>query len=139
MVKNEIIVILLFILFLIANVNVSATEWTTLNFGGKTDTTEAEQESSWTTLTFGGKADILAQVAPTQNSESPTNQTIGMSLNPTLQITLNDANGDTMNQSFWTNESGTWLAIGWNNNTGNGAVSNSTTVFDTYSTKYWWS
>ncbi|GAG86764.1 unnamed protein product, partial [marine sediment metagenome] len=38
-----------------------------------------------------------------------------------------------------TNASGTWVSIAWNNGTGNATLSNSTSIFDSYNTTYWWS
>jgi hypothetical protein len=69
----------------------------------------------------------------------PSNQTEHISLNPSLNITISDPEGDTMNQSFWTNATGTWTAIGWNNNSANASVENTTTVFTTSETWYYWS
>jgi len=122
--------------------------WWSVNLTDGTDwcnetyhfTTESEPIITWTTLTFGGKTTITGiSLEPTQSNESPTNGSTGVSLNPTLQITVNDPDGDTMNQTFRTNASGTWTSIAYNNNTGNATVSNSTTVFSSYTTKYWWS
>ncbi len=70
-------------------------------------------------------------------TESPTDGATSVSLNPTISITINDSDSDTMNQTFLTNASGTWTVIGWHNSTSNATVSNSTTVFNSYSTKYW--
>ena len=76
---------------------------------------------------------------PVNSDESPTNGATGENLNPDLGITVNDTDVDTMNQTFRTNASGTWVSIAWNNGTTNASLSNSTTVFSSYSTKYWWS
>jgi len=95
---------------------------------------------------YGSAPDIGAfeyeptgNIAPTNSNPSPSNGVTGQSLNPNVQITVNDANGDTINQTFRTNATGSWVSVGWNNNTGNATVSNSTTVFTEWGTKYWWS
>jgi hypothetical protein len=77
--------------------------------------------------------------APTNSNPSPSDGATCVNYNPTLNITVNDPDGNTMNQTFWTNASGTWQAIGWYNNTGNASVENPTTVFTDCNTKYWWS
>lgn len=79
-----------------------------------------------------------ANSPPVNTIPIPTNGATGEDLNPTLSIDISDADSNTMNQTFWTNASGTWTAIGYNNNSGDATVSNSTTCFPSYSTKYWW-
>jgi len=86
-------------------------------------------------ITFGNEQD---RGTPSNSNPYPVNNSIGGVTNPTLRITVNDSQGFTMNHSFWTNESGSWLNIAWNNNTANATLSNSTTVF-TDSITYWWS
>jgi len=115
--------------------------YTTLTFGEKADVTEAADPqafSSYSTLTFGSKANITGNSAPINSNPSPNNGATGTVLNPSLNITINDPEGNTMNQSFWTNASGTWDDIGFHNNTGNASVENTTTSFPAYNTKYWW-
>ena len=93
------------------------------------------------TLSFGGKANVTPAGGdtPVNSNPSPNNGATGVALNPSLNITINDPDGDTMNQTFWTNVSGTWDDIGFNNNSANASVENTTTVFPAYNTKYWWS
>lgn len=76
---------------------------------------------------------------PTHSNPSPASNAVDQNLNPPLNITINDADGDTMNQTFRTNASGSWIDIGWHNSTGNQSVENTTSTFTSYSTKYWWS
>lgn len=76
---------------------------------------------------------------PINSNPSPADGAVNQDLNPYLNITLNDPNGNTMNQTFWTNATGSWTQIGWHNNTGNASVENTTSVFSSYNTKYWWS
>ena len=116
----------------------------TLTFGGKANITEAPAGKNfeiYATLTFGGKAEVTVQGGdpPVNSNPSPNNGATGTVLNPSLNITINDPNGDTMNQTFWTNASGAWDDIGFHNSTGNASVENTTTSFPAYNTKYWWS
>ena len=84
-------------------------------------------------------AKTLNNNPPANSNPSPTNTSLGNALNPSLNITINDLDADTMNQSFWTNASGSWTAIAYNNGTKNASVENTTTSFPAYNTKYWWS
>jgi len=106
------------------------------------------QESPWTevasstglrlsiycTYTPGG-----SNTAPTITGEIPANTSTDISLSPTCNVTVNDADSDTMDVTFATNESGSWL-----NKQTNSSVSTGTSVewvfsdADTGSTKYWW-
>jgi len=83
--------------------------------------------------------EVAGNNAPVNSNPEPNNANTSEPLNPTLNITVNDADGDTMNQSIWTNASVSWNVIAWNNNTGNTTLSNSTSVFNSYNTKYYWS
>ena len=58
--KPKIIAIMFLLLFLFANVNATATTWTSLDFGGKASVSEADPPPSlsWTSLDFGGKAEV---------------------------------------------------------------------------------
>ena len=83
--------------------------------------------------------------APVNNvtdASLPSNNSKSVSLNPTIGIYVSDADGDTMNQSFWTNASGSWQVLCYNNGTTNATLSNTssdygTDVFDEYYTTYW--
>jgi len=96
-------------------------------------TAEASHLSIYGTYTVAGGN------PPVNSNPSPANVATGVSQNPSLEITINDPDGNTMNQTFWTNASESWVAIGWHNDTGNDTVSNTTTVFTQFNTKYYWS
>jgi 6-phosphogluconolactonase (cycloisomerase 2 family) len=78
-------------------------------------------------------------VAPTQSNPSPANGATGQSLNPTLAITVNDTNVDTMNVTFRTNASGSWVTIGSNNSVYNGTYRQTPSTMSNYNTIYYWS
>jgi len=75
------------------------------------------------------------------DTEYPSDDATGIQLNPYLNITVNDTDADTMNQTFRTNASGSWQILCWNNNTLNVSLSNTTSdygdVFNQYETKYY--
>ena len=77
--------------------------------------------------------------APVNSNPSPTNGATGTSLTPTLSITINDPDGDTMLYTFRTNATGTWGDIASDDNKANGTYSTSNASMNSYSTKYWWS
>ena len=80
----------------------------------------------------------VANTNPVNSAPSPADGATDVYQTLNLQITVSDADGHTMNQTFRTNASGVWADIAWNSNTGNASLSNSTSV-TSYSTKYWWS
>ena len=47
--------------------------------------------------------------APTITGEVPNNQSTGISLQPTVNVTVSDADSDTMNVTFASNYSGSWV------------------------------
>lgn len=92
-------------------------------------------------LLFGDPAQKLK--SPSQNitlsNESPSNSSTTLSPgNLTLEITVCDAQQDTMNITFRTNETGDWQDIDTNESQLNGAYSQ-TYIFSNYDMKYWWS
>ncbi|UCF13476.1 MAG: hypothetical protein JSW06_04255 [Thermoplasmatales archaeon] len=58
--------------------------------------------------------------APTISNPYPANGASGVSITPTLNITINDADGNTMNVTWYSNSSGSWQVFGTNNSVGNG-------------------
>ena len=76
--------------------------------------------------------------APVNSAPSPANAAGGQSINPTLIITINDADGDTMSVTWMTNATGSWSSIGTDNG-GNSTQFNPGTGMSSYNTKYFWS
>jgi len=79
------------------------------------------------------------KMLPINSVPVPSDGAVDISLNPDLNITVDDEFGYSMNQTFRTNASGSWEDIAWNNDSYNATFSNSTSVFTSYSTKYYWS
>ncbi|HDO19540.1 MAG TPA: DUF2341 domain-containing protein, partial [Thermoplasmatales archaeon] len=77
--------------------------------------------------------------APYLTDPSPVDGALFENLNPTLSIYASDLQGDQMSIIFMTNESGSWQPIGSTHNGYNDTYTQSTTVFDEYDTRYWWS
>jgi len=89
-----------------------------------------------------GEAAAPENTAPTQSGEVPANTSTGISLQPTCNVTVNDADGgDTLTVTFYENTTGSWVLQQTNS-----SVSPGTSVqwdnysnASAYSTKYWWS
>jgi len=79
--------------------------------------------------------------APTQSNESPINQSILINNLPLLNVTCNDADGDTMNATWWSNSSGSWVQFASNETSfSNGSIEQTNSNFsNNYNTTYWWS
>ena len=93
----------------------------------------------WVNATYSFTTESAPPNDPPINSEFTPNNATDISLNPTIYVTVNDPEGDTINVTISTNASGTWVDKWWHNNTNNGTKSNATgTTFDTYDTKYWY-
>ena len=76
------------------------------------------------------------------NATTATEKTLNatdVDLYPTsFNVTINDADGDKMDITIMTNESGTWTVVNTGNDLSNGAYSfTNTSWVDTYNTKYW--
>ena len=75
---------------------------------------------------------------PTITNPYPTNGSAGISEIPTLRITVNDGDGDTMTIIWTSNSSGAWLEFGRNTSIGNGTYRQANTNFSNPNTTYWW-
>jgi hypothetical protein len=78
---------------------------------------------------------------PTVNTEEPTNNSIGVQLTPTCNITINDLDGDIMDLYWY--ESPTGNGLDWNLKQANATETNGTyswvyTNASSYDTDYWW-
>ena len=75
--------------------------------------------------------------APTLSNEQPSNGSTGVSLQPTCNITITDADGDTMNLYWYENSTGSWV-LQTNAAVGNGTYRWNFTQASSYDTTYWW-
>jgi len=77
---------------------------------------------------------------PSQSSESPTNGTEDLSVDPELSVTCTDTDGDTMNATWWYNDSNNWYMFATNTtiNSGTSISQTNTGNFSNLSTTYWW-
>jgi hypothetical protein len=66
----------------------------------------------------------------------PVNGATGISIEPVMNLTVSDADGDTMNITWWSNSSGSWQVFGTNSSVTNG------TYYQTFSNAtvngHWW-
>ncbi|MBN1280550.1 MAG: DUF2341 domain-containing protein, partial [Candidatus Thermoplasmatota archaeon] len=86
---------------------------------------------------------VTIQSSPTQTGETPSNGTSAYSLPPTLNITVDDADDDTVTGYWYSNSSGSWVLFNTNTSidTSSGAVdiSFSNSNFSEFGETYWWS
>jgi len=82
---------------------------------------------------------LVAAQSPIFSNPSPTNGSTGVDITPSLYVTVNDPEGETMDITFRTNDTGTWANIGSNNSVGNGTYYQTSLNMNNYSNKYWWS
>lgn len=77
---------------------------------------------------------------PTQSGESPTNGSSNLDPTPSLYVVVTDGNGDTINATWWSNSSGSWVQFG----VANTSVTSGTNItqdngnFSGYATIYYW-
>ena len=64
--------------------------------------------------------DIYGDNEPIVSNPYPTNGSNGIGISPTLNITICDLDGDTMNITWLSNSSGSWQIFGTNNSVSNG-------------------
>lgn len=83
--------------------------------------------------------EILGNTAPVQSGESPTNNSVSISITPTLYVLCSDSDLDTMNATWSSNSSGSWQVFGSNYSLSSGSnISQININFSEYNMKYWW-
>lgn len=95
--------------------------------------------AKWYNGTGNATINATEPQAPILSNPSPTNGTTGINLTPVLNITVSDIQGDTMNITWYWNDSGTWDLFGSNNSIGNGTYQQNNSNFSNVETTYWWS
>ena len=70
--------------------------------------------------------------------EIPSNGSTGVELIPQLNISVSDADGDTMTINWYSNSSGSWQTFGSNTSVEDGTYSQTNSNFDDFGTTYWW-
>lgn len=102
-----------------------------------------------TSIYYLGKAPATMEInidgensPPVFSDYWPVNDSTGISFDPVLYGTISDPEGDTLHGYLRTNASGTWQNMGSFGLVGNCTINCNTgpsDVFQTLSTKYWWS
>jgi len=102
---------------------VNASESANNNWTNKTYTFTVEDNPafSWTTLTFGGKVNVTG-TAPILSNEEPTNQSTGVNMYPMLNITVSEPQSQTVNVTWLSNKTGSWIPFAYNTTVGGGAT-----------------
>ncbi len=70
--------------------------------------------------------------------ENPSNGSTDVEIFPQLDISISDADYDTMTINWYSNSSGSWQAFGSNINIGDGTYSQTNSNFSNFETTYWW-
>lgn len=66
-------------------------------------------------LTLGSRrVDVNITSLPTIEMPSPANQSTNIAATPKLSVIVNDSDGHTVNLTWYSNSSGSWLPFGWN-------------------------
>ncbi|EMR73653.1 protein of unknown function (DUF2341), partial [Thermoplasmatales archaeon SCGC AB-539-N05] len=107
---------------------------------------QAWSYTNWTynSTVFQQYSDTYAEANATTNNlpeisnPYPSNGSTNISVNPTLNITVNDADGDSMNITWYSNSSGSWQIFGTNTTCSNGTYYMPNNNFSNYSITYYW-
>jgi len=95
-------------------------------------------DTDWSNETY--HFTTIAENPPVISGEVPNNESTEIGIQSTCNITVNDADGDTMNVTFASNYSNgvDWVNYQTNSSVNNGSYSWVFTGASGYSTKYWW-
>jgi len=83
-------------------------------------------------------ANVKTNSLPTITDEFPANQSTGVSVTPQMSITVNDAEGDIMTITWYSNSGGSWQVFGTNNLVSNGTYYQTNENFSDFSKTYYW-
>jgi hypothetical protein len=75
---------------------------------------------------------------PDISDEYPSNESVDVELIPTLEITISDADGETMDLDWYSNVSGSWQSFGSNTDVEDGTYNQTNEDFNDFDTTYWW-
>lgn len=82
----------------------------------------------------------VTSTAPVQSGEVPADSSTNIPLLPSLYVLCTDVDNDSMNATWYSNSSGSWLPFGSNSSFSNNTnISQTNSNFSAYSTTYWWS
>jgi hypothetical protein len=101
--------------------------------------TEYANQNSPSTFYTIGPQEVPATYAPIVSNPVPANGQSGVSLNPTLSVSISDFYNNPMNITFLSNSTGTWQNLGGKTNVSKGVYNQPTTAMNSYLTTYWWS
>jgi len=75
---------------------------------------------------------------PINSNPNPSNGATEISITPQCSIQINDPDGNTMNITWSSNSSGSWVEFGSNNSCTNGTFYQTNSNFSGYNTRYYW-
>ena len=138
MIKIIFMIFGLFFIFLFSYTVSADFVCTEKSFGGKADIEDNIPDFTvYNTLSFGGKIEAQSE-APSIQLNYPGNESIGIEMNPTLNVTVNDFQDDNFNITWSTNSSGDWIIIYYHNNCSDGIFTYNATFANSSNTTYWW-
>ena len=85
-----------------------------------------------------GSANNKTNNIPIISNEGPSNESTGINPTPQMNITVNDADGDSMTIRWYSNSSGSWQQFGINSSVGNGTYHQVNSIFSDGDTTFWW-
>jgi hypothetical protein len=94
--------------------------WTWDNVNNLTVEVESSIMGSYTMYCSKIEVQVTYNINPTVYDPYPTNGANGITITPVLNISVNDADGDTMDITWLSNSSGSWQVFGTNNSVTNG-------------------
>jgi hypothetical protein len=97
-------------------------------------------KSGWQNETKPDNADAICKynTLPTITNEGPSNGSTNVPLTPQMNITINDAHGDTMTLTWYSNSSGSWQIFGTNSSVNNGTYHQTNSNYTHTGKTYWW-
>lgn len=83
-------------------------------------------------------ANVKTNTLPIITNEIPANESTGVSVTPQMSITVNDAEGDSMTITWYSNSEGSWQIFATDTSVGNGTYYQINSNFSDFSTTYYW-
>jgi len=102
-----------------------------------TFTVQNNPNMTWETLSFSGQINVQSE-NPTVSNPQPSDEATGVSVYPTLNITVTETQGEKFNITWASNYSGVWTDIAFNSTLTNGTYQQRATWANTSEVTYWW-
>lgn len=100
--------------------------------------TSINSGSNGSFFTVGAEVGFSGNVPPIVDNPYPANGSTCIACNGTVEIDVEDPDGDSMNLTWYSNSSGGWVAFGTNSSVGNGTYQQTNSNFTNCNTTYYW-